>query len=71
MKIQKDEAAKDYISRVDKAVSDLAILNERISVNSWLFILANGLLPEYKKNKDGVLFSETGYDTIPDLNLKF
>jgi hypothetical protein len=45
MKMQKGESAKDYISRVDKAVSDLAILNERISVNSWLFILAKGLLP--------------------------
>jgi hypothetical protein len=70
MKMQKGEAAKDYISRVDKAVSDLAILNERISVNSWLFILTHGLLPEYKKSKDGVLFSETGYGTIPDVKAK-
>ena len=70
MKMQKGEAAKDYISRVDKAVSDLAILNERISINSWLFILANGLLPEYKKSKDGVLFSETGYGSVPDVKAK-
>ena len=70
MKMQKGESAKDYISRVDKAVSDLAILNERISVNSWLFILVNGLLPEYKKSKDGVLFSEIGFSTIPDVKAK-
>jgi hypothetical protein len=39
-------------------------------VNSWLFILANGLLPEYKKSKDGVLFSETGYGSIPEAKAK-
>jgi hypothetical protein len=39
-------------------------------VNSWLFILANGLLPEYKKCKDGVSFSEPDYDSIPKLKAK-
>jgi hypothetical protein len=46
IKMNKEETAKDYISRVDKAVSDLAILNEKISTNSWRFIMANGLRPE-------------------------
>lgn len=70
MKQNKGESAKNYIARVDKAVSNLAILNEKISVNSWLFILANGLLPEYKKCKDGVSFSEPDYDSIPKLKRK-
>jgi transposase InsO family protein len=69
-KQKKGESAKDYISRVDKAVSDLAILNEKVSTNSWLFILANGLLPEYKKCRDGVLFSEPDYDTVLKLKAK-
>ncbi len=43
MKMSTKESAKDYISRVDLAVSDLALLKEKVSVNSWLFILANGL----------------------------
>jgi hypothetical protein len=57
-KMKKEESVKDYISRVDKAVSDLAILNENVTTSSWLFILANGFLPEFKKCRDGVLFSE-------------
>ena len=67
MKMNKKEGAKDYIARVDTAVSDLAILNEKVSTNSWLFILAKGLREEFKKSKEGVLFSETGYGSIPEL----
>jgi hypothetical protein len=69
-KMKKGESAKDYISRVDKAVSDLAILNEKVTTNSWLFIMANGLLPEFKKCRDGVLFSEPDFDTIVKLKAK-
>ena len=69
MTMNKKESAKDYIARVDTAVSDLAILNEKISVNSYLFITAKGLRPEFKKCKDGVLFSEQGFGSILELNL--
>jgi hypothetical protein len=61
------EGAKDYIARVDTAVSDLAILNEKVSTNSWLFIMAKGLREEFKNCKDGVLFSEKGFGTTPEL----
>ena len=47
MKMTTKETAKEYISRVDSAVSDLNLLNEKVSVNSWLFILANGLRTEF------------------------
>jgi transposase InsO family protein len=70
IKMNKEETAKDYISRVDKAVSDLAILNEKISTNSWRFIMANGLRPEYEKCRSGVSFSEPGYDTVQELKAK-
>jgi hypothetical protein len=67
MEMNKKEGAKDYIARVDTAVSDLAILNEKVSTNSWLFTLAKGLREEFKNCKEGVLFSETGYGSIPEL----
>ena len=67
MQMSKSESAKDYIARVDAAVSDLAILNEKVSLNSWLFILAKGLRTEFKKCKDGVLFAEKGFESIPQL----
>jgi hypothetical protein len=67
MAMNKKESAKDYIARVDTAVSDLAVLNEKISINSWLFIMAKGLRPEFKKCKDGMNFAEKGFQTIPEL----
>ena len=51
MKMTSKETAKEYIARVDTAVSDLAMLNEKVSLNSWLFILANGLRPEFAVTK--------------------
>ena len=70
MKMTSKETAKEYIARVDTAVSDLAMLNEKVSLNSWLFILANGLRPEFAVTKKGVLFSETGYDSIVEVKSK-
>jgi hypothetical protein len=67
MKMTVKESAKEYIARVDTAVSDLGMLNEKVSLNSWLFILANGLRPEFAVTKKGVLFSETGYDSIVEV----
>ena len=70
MKMTAKESAKEYISRVDTAVSDLALLNEKVSMNSWLFILANGLRPEFVVTRKGVLFGETGFDSIMDVKNK-
>ncbi len=67
MNKKESESAKDYIARVDPAVSDLAVLNEKVSINSWLFIMAKGLRPEFKKCKDGVNFAEKEFQTIPEL----
>ena len=64
IKMEKKESAKDYIARVDMAVSDLAILNERVSINSRLFTMANGLRKEFKESKNGILFSRDGYHSI-------
>jgi transposase InsO family protein len=70
IKMQAKEQAKDYIARVDTAVSDLAMLNEKVSNNSWRYILANGLRPDFKESKAGVLFSKTGYDTVIEVKNK-
>jgi transposase InsO family protein len=70
MKMTNKESAKEYISRVDLAVSDLALLNEKVSVNSWLFILANGLRPEFAVTRKGVLFMENGYGSITEVKNK-
>ena len=70
MKMSAKESAKDYISRVDLAVSDLALLNEKVSVNSWLFILSNGLRPEFSVTRKGVLFMEKGFDSITEVKNK-
>jgi transposase InsO family protein len=70
MKMEKNELAKDYIARVDLAVSDLALLGEKVSLNSWLFTLANGLRNEYKNCKNGVLFNEQEYRTILEVKSK-
>jgi hypothetical protein len=70
IKMEKKELAKDYIARVDLAVSDLALLGEKVSLNSWLFTLANGLRSEYKNCKNGVLFSDPEYRTILEVKSK-
>jgi transposase InsO family protein len=70
MKMTTKETAKEYISRVDSAVSDLTLLNEKVSVNSWLFILANGLRTEFSVTKRGVLFMEKGFDSIQEVKVK-
>ena len=70
MKMTAKESAKEYISRVDSAVSDLALLNDKVSVNSWIFILANGLTPEFVVTRKGVLFGEKGFDSVMEVKNK-
>ncbi len=47
MQQKPNETAKDYVSRVDLAVSTLTKLGEPISQNTWIFTLVNGLRPDY------------------------
>jgi hypothetical protein len=70
MKMMTKESAKDYISRVGLAVSDLALLKEKVSVNSWIFILANGLRPEFSVTRKGLFFMEKGYGSIMEVKNK-
>ena len=70
IKMLAKEPAKDYIARVDTAVSDLALLNEKVSNNSWRYILANGLRSDFKVSKNGVLFSQNGYDSVIEVKNK-
>jgi hypothetical protein len=70
MKMTAKESAKEYISRVDSAVSDLALLNEIVSVNSWIFILANGLRPEFVVTRKGVLFGENAFGSVMEVKNK-
>ena len=64
LKMEKKESAKDFIARADMAVSDLALLNERVSVNLRLFTMANGLRKEFVECKNGILFNKDGFRTI-------
>ncbi len=68
--MEKKELAKDYIARVDLAVSELALLGEKVSLNSWLFTLANGLWIKYKNCKNDKLFGEQDYRTILEVKSK-
>jgi hypothetical protein len=70
IKMTTKESAKEYISRVDLAVSDLALLNEKVSVNSWILTLAKGLRPEFVVTKKGALFMENGYCSILEVKNK-
>jgi hypothetical protein len=47
MQMKESESAKDYIARVDSAVAELALLKEKVSTKSWLYIISNGLRAEY------------------------
>jgi transposase InsO family protein len=67
MQMKESESAKDYIARVDSAVAELALLKEKVSIKSWLYIMSNGLRAEYGISKKGVLFSEAGFDNVIDL----
>jgi hypothetical protein len=63
LKMEKKKSAKHFIARVDMAVSDLALLNERVSVNLRLFTMANRLRKEFVECKNGFLFHKDGYQT--------
>jgi len=53
-----------YTSRVDVIVATLAKLGEKVSTGLWIFTLGNGLRPDFKKCKDGILYNEKGFDSV-------
>ena len=67
MQQKPNESAKDYISRVDLAVSTLTKLGEPISQNTWIFTLVNGLRPEYDETRTGVNFARAGFQSVVEV----
>ena len=49
------ETVLAYTSRVDIIVATLAKLGEKVSTRAWIHALGNGLRPEFKECKDGIL----------------
>ncbi len=45
-------------------MSSLAELGERVSDNTWIFTLANGLRSEYSETRNGFNFSKPGFQTV-------
>jgi hypothetical protein len=63
--VQKEnESILKYSSRVDIIVSTMAKLGERVSTGAWIYALGNGLRPEFKESKDGILYNKNGFNTV-------
>jgi hypothetical protein len=67
MQQKPNETAKDYISRVDFAVSTLTKLGEPISQNTWIFTLVNGLRPDYEETRTGLNFARAGFPPVVEV----
>ena len=69
--VQKDtETILAYSSRVDIIVATMAKLGERVSTGAWIYALGNGLRPEFKESKDGILYSKDGFNTVMSVKTK-
>jgi hypothetical protein len=69
--VQKEnESILKYSSRVDIIVSTMAKLGERVSTGAWIYALGNGLRPEFKESKDGILYTKDGYSTVISVKTK-
>jgi hypothetical protein len=64
------ETILTYTSRVDIIVSTLAKLGEKVSTGAWIYALGNGLRPEYKECKDGILYNKPGFDNVLSVKTK-
>ncbi len=67
---KENESILKYSSRVDTIVSTMAKLGERVSTGAWIYALGNGLREEFKVSKNGILYSEDGYDTVMSVKIK-
>ena len=64
------ETVLAYTSRVDIIVATLAKLGERVSARAWIHALGNGLRPEFKECKDGILYTKSGFDSVMSVKTK-
>jgi hypothetical protein len=67
---RENESILKYTARVDLIVATMAKLGERISTGAWIYALGNGLRPEFKDSKDGILYSKDGYHTVLKVKIK-
>ena len=67
---RENESILKYTARVDVIVATMAKLGERISTGAWIYALGNGLRPEFKESKDGILYSKDGYNTVLKVKTK-
>jgi hypothetical protein len=67
---KENESILKYSSRVDTIVSTMAKLGERVSSGAWIYALGNGLRPEFKESKDGILYNKIGYDNVLSVKTK-
>jgi hypothetical protein len=58
------ESVLAYTSRVDIIVATLAKLGEKVFTRAWIHALGNGLRPEFKECKDGILYTRTGFGSV-------
>jgi len=61
---RENESILKYTSRVDVIVATMAKLGEKISTGTWIYALGNGLRPEFKECKAGILHSKDGFGTV-------
>ncbi len=61
---RENESILKYTSRVDVIVATMTKLGERVSTGAWIYALGNGLRPEFKECKAGILHSKDGFSTV-------
>ncbi len=45
-------------------------LGERVSTGAWIYALGNGLRPEFKECKDGILYNKDGFNNVVSVKTK-
>jgi hypothetical protein len=67
---KENETILKYSSKVDIIVSTMAKLGERVSTGAWIYALGNGLRPEFKECKDGILYNKDGFNNVMSVKTK-
>jgi hypothetical protein len=42
-------------------VATLAKLGGKVTTSGWIYVMGNGLLPEFKESKNGILYNKQGF----------
>ena len=61
---KENESILKYTSRVDMIVATLAKLGEKVTTSAWIYAMGNGLLPEFKESRNGILYNKQGFSTV-------